>query len=67
MRSRDIPDSAITASSIYDEYHQAYHGRLDNRAKTEDFGRWSSKKVSFVIENKTINKLYMNVINHIHF
>nr|XP_039266363.1 lactadherin-like [Styela clava] len=47
MRSRDIPDSAITASSIYDEYHQAYHGRLDNRAKTEDCGRWSPKKVSF--------------------
>ncbi|XP_039256831.2 lactadherin-like [Styela clava] len=43
MRSRDIPDSAITASSIYDVNHNAYDGRLDNRKKTGDVAAWASR------------------------
>ncbi|XP_077973596.1 lactadherin-like [Styela clava] len=41
MRSRDIPDSAITASSVYDGNHNAYDGRLDNRKKTGDVAAWT--------------------------
>nr|XP_039256831.1 discoidin, CUB and LCCL domain-containing protein 2-like [Styela clava] len=44
MRSRDIPDSAITASSIYDVNHNAYDGRLDNRKKTGDVAAWASRQ-----------------------
>ncbi|XP_077973253.1 lactadherin-like [Styela clava] len=44
MRSRDIPDSAITASSIYDVHHNAYDGRLDNRKKTGDVAAWAVRQ-----------------------
>ena len=30
MASRQIPDSSITATSIWDSDHQAYNGRLNN-------------------------------------
>ncbi|XP_077973354.1 lactadherin-like isoform X2 [Styela clava] len=43
MKNREIPDSAITASSVYDGNHNSYHGRLDSRYKSNDKGVWAAK------------------------
>nr|XP_039262358.1 lactadherin-like isoform X3 [Styela clava] len=43
MKNREIPDSAITASSVYDGNHNSYHGRLDSRNKPNDRGAWAAK------------------------
>nr|XP_039260776.1 lactadherin-like [Styela clava] len=43
MRNRDIPDSAIRASSIWDGTHNAYDGRLDNREKPRNYGAWAAR------------------------
>ncbi|XP_077973562.1 lactadherin-like [Styela clava] len=43
MKNREIPDSAITASSVYNNNHNSYHARLDNRYKSNDRGAWSAR------------------------
>ena len=44
MESFEIPDSAISASSIYDSNHGAQYGRLRMTKKDGHIGGWSAKR-----------------------
>ena len=50
MENLKIPDSAITASSMYDSNHAPYMGRLNNKKTQNGIGAWVVQQQGGVLD-----------------
>ena len=60
LKNGDIPDTAITASSVYNNNagHRPRYGRLDLRSEyTNSIGSWVAGRRKFCSSDLTVNQL----------
>lgn len=61
MKSRVIPDSAVTASSYHPGHYEPYRARIDDQIEAHSYGCWASRSSEQNI--KSVNRRYYHHYN----